>query len=96
MSPHYDDLKHERERLASELEPLMEIKQEAIEARQQAIETVKSIAEQTNPIEARISELDELLALGADRVKVLTELTTQVIGVSPAESASEVSAPNSN
>ena len=93
---HYDDLKQERERLASELEPLMEIKQEAIEARQQAIETVKSIAEQTNPIEARISELDELLALGEDRFKALTKLTTQVIGVASTESASEVSAPDSS
>ena len=90
---YYDDLKQERQRLADELAPLMERKQEAIEARRQAAEAVKSIAEQANPIETRISEIDELLALGEDRFKALTKLTTQVIGVTSAEPASEVSEP---
>lgn len=90
---HYTDLVDEHARLTDELEPLMQVKSEAIEAKVTAIETVKAIAAQTNPIEARLSELDGLIALGEDR---LTALSRQVIAVEQSVESGEVGTPGSS
>lgn len=90
---YFDDLVKAHKELELELTPLMAQKAQAIIARQDAVAAARAIADQTNPLESQLAKLNELIALGEDR---LIALQAQNIEVSASiASASMVSEPRS-